>query len=185
MSEEKQVQSAPAEEQPKQAQEVATDSQDQPAQSNVGELIAESKKYRARSQKDREKIAELEKQIEDSRQKQLEEQEEWKTLAEERANKISELEPIVEMAKKQEADLRQKLLGDFDEDDRETFGDLPLDKLQAVHGKIINTTARVNVANNPAVPVNELTDEYKDISDKDRQKHWQKIIAGYQKRAVS
>ena len=58
MSEEKQVQSAPAEEQPKQAQEVATDSQDQPAQSNVGELIAESKKYRARSQKDREKIAE-------------------------------------------------------------------------------------------------------------------------------
>ena len=185
MSEE-QVQSAPtASEQPVNAQEVAPKSQDQPAQPNVGELIAESKKYRARSQKDREKIADLEKNIEESRQKQLEQQQEWQTLAEERANKIAELEPIVEQAQKHEADMRQKLLGDFDDEDRDMFGDLPLDKLQAVHDKIINTTVRVNVANNPAVPVNELNEVYKDISDKDRQTHWQSIVAGYQKRTAS
>ena len=164
---------------------VAPKSQDQPIEPNVGELIAESKKYRARSQKDREKIAELEKSIEASRQKQLEEQQEWQTLAEERANKISELQPIVEQAQKHEADMRQKLLSDFEESDRDMFGDLPLDKLQAVHDKIINTTVRVNVANNPAVPVNELNEEYKDISDKDRQTHWQNIVAGYQKRTAS
>jgi hypothetical protein len=51
MSEETQVQSAPKDEQPQKAQEVATDSQDQPTKGDVGELIAESKKYRARSQK--------------------------------------------------------------------------------------------------------------------------------------
>ena len=50
MSEENTVQSAPKEEQPQKAQEVATDSQDQPAPSDVGALIAESKKYRLRSQ---------------------------------------------------------------------------------------------------------------------------------------
>ena len=50
MSEDK-VQSAQmASEQPANAPEVANESQDQPAQPNAGELIAESKKYRARSQ---------------------------------------------------------------------------------------------------------------------------------------
>ena len=184
MSEEK-VQSAPTEEQPQIAQEMATESQDQPIEPNVGELIAESKKYRARSQKVEAENAKLVKQIEDSRQKQLEKQQEWQTLAEERANKIAELEPIVEQAQKHEDEMRQELLSDFDEEDRATFGDLPISKLRAVHGKIINTTARVNVANNPAVRANELNQEYKDIPDKDRQTHWQNIVAGYQKRTVS
>ena len=49
MSKDEQTQSASvASEQPANAPEVANESQDQPAQPNAGELIAESKKYRAR-----------------------------------------------------------------------------------------------------------------------------------------
>ena len=77
MSEENTVQSAPKEEQPQKAQEVATDSQDQPAPSDVGALIAESKKYRLRSQKAESELAKLQKEAEQGRQKQLEEQEQW------------------------------------------------------------------------------------------------------------
>ena len=144
MSEEK-VQSAPMEEQPQIAQEVATERQDQPAQGDAGELIAESKKYRLRSQKAEAELVKLQKEVEQGRQKQLEKQQEWQTLAEERANKIAELEPIVEQAQKHEDEMRQELLSDFDEEDRATFGDLPISKLRAVHGKIINTNPRVNV----------------------------------------
>ena len=151
MSEDK-VQSAQmASEQPANAQESATNSQDQSIEPNVGELIAESKKYRARSQKVEAENAKLKKQIEDSRQKQLEEQQEWQTLAEERATRIAELEPIVESAKQQETAMRQELLNDFEEEDRETFGDLPFSKLKAVHGKIISSSeTRVNVDNSVA-----------------------------------
>jgi hypothetical protein len=146
MSKDEQTQSASvASEQPANAPEVANESQDQPAQPNVGDLIAESKKYRARSQKVEAENADLKKQIESNRQKQLEEQQEWQTLAEERATRIAELEPIVEQAKQQETEIRQELLSDFDEEDRATFGDLPISKLRAVHGKIINTNPRVNV----------------------------------------
>ena len=75
----------------------------------------------------------------------MEEEQQWQTLAEERATRIDELEPIVEQAKQQETEIRQELLSDFDEEDRATFGDLPISKLRAVHGKIINTNPRVNV----------------------------------------
>ena len=151
MSKDEQTQSAPvASEQPANAPEVANESQDQPAQPNVGDLIAESKKYRARSQKVEAENADLKKQIESNRQKQLEEEQQWQTLAEERATRIAELEPIVEQAKQQEAEIRQELLSDFDEEDRATFGDLPISKLRAVHGKIINTNPRVNVDNSVA-----------------------------------
>jgi len=180
MSEEN-VQSAPTEEQPQKAQEVATDSQDQPAQSDVGELIAESKKYRLRSQKAESELAKLKKEVEQGRQTQLEEQEQWKTLAEERANTIAELEPIVKLAREQEEAMRTELLVDMSEEDRDTFGALPMNQLRAIHKKLNN--ARVNVANNPAVPVNEVIGEYKDIPDTDRQKNWIGILDKYKKRA--
>jgi hypothetical protein len=176
MSEENTVQSAPKEEQPQKAQEVATDSQDQPAPSDVGALIAESKKYRLRSQNAEAELAKIKQEIEQGRQKQLEEQEQWKTLAEERANTIAELEPIVKSAKEQETAMRTELLNDLSEEDRDTFGDLPIDKLRAIHKKL-------NVANNPAIPVNEAIGDYRKIPDEDRQKNWSKILASYKKRA--
>jgi hypothetical protein len=181
MSEENTVQSAPKEEQPQKAQEVATDSQDQPTPSDVGELIAESKKYRLRSQNAEAELAKMKQKIEQGRQKQLEEQEQWKTLAEERANTIAELEPIVKSAKEQETAMRTELLNDLSEEDRDMFGDLPMDKLRAIHKKLNN--ARVNVANNPAIPVNEAIGDYRKIPDQDRQKNWSKILASYKKRA--
>tara|TARA_R100001594_G_scaffold40078_1_gene71916 strand:- start:1975 stop:2523 length:549 start_codon:yes stop_codon:yes gene_type:complete len=181
MSEEKQVQSAPKDEQPQNAQEMATKSQDQPTPSDVGELIAESKKYRLRSQKAEAELAKMKKQIEQGRQKQLEEQEQWKTLAEERANTIAELEPIVKSAKEQEMAMRTELLNDLSEEDRDTFGDLPMDKLRAIHKKL--NTARITVANNPAIPVNEAIGEYRKIPDEDRQKNWSSILNKYKNRA--
>tara|TARA_R100000234_G_scaffold22889_1_gene12897 strand:- start:1935 stop:2495 length:561 start_codon:yes stop_codon:yes gene_type:complete len=129
-------------------QEVATDSQDQSApQGDVGNLIAENKKYRQRSQKVEAELAKLQQQLEDNRTKEMEKQNEWQQLAEERANKIKELEPIVQSAKEQETAMRAELLNDLDEKDRETFGDLPLAKLKAVRDRIINTNPKVNVDN--------------------------------------
>ena len=158
----------------------AEETQDQPANPEVGELIAEAKKYRARSQKAEAELAAMQKQAETQRTKELEAKKEWQTLAEERAVRISELEPVVEQALKEEAELREQILADFSVEDRETFGDLPMAKLRALHGKIVQQP-KVAIANNPAVPVNEVQEDWTTMSKKDRESNWDKIVASYKR----
>ena len=68
------------------AQEVATNSQTQTTEpsSEVGGLIAESKKYRSRAQDAETKLAELEKQLAKQEEDRMAKQNEWKELAEKR-----------------------------------------------------------------------------------------------------
>lgn len=159
---------------------VANETQDQPDNREVGDLIAESRKYRSRAQKSEAELAELRKKVESQRIKELEAKKEWQTLAEERATRIAELEPVVERAMKEEADMREQILSDFSVDDREVFGDLPMAKLRALHGKIIQNP-RIPIANNPAVPANEIQEDWTAMNDKDRKKNWSRIIDGYKR----
>ena len=149
-------------------------------QLEVGNLIAESKKYRARAQKSELELAELRKEIEDSRVSQMEEQEQWKLLAEERAAKLAELEPIVEAAKKQEAMLRAELLLEIPEEEHATFGELPLEALRAIVKKL--KTQRVSVSNAPSKPVNDSNVELRKIKDEDRRMNWSNILDSYKRK---
>lgn len=170
----------PPVEKPVAQEAVAEQTQDQPDNREVGDLIAESRKYRSRAQKSEAELAELRKKVESQRIKELEAKKEWQTLAEERAARIAELEPIVERAMQEEADLREQLLADFSVEDREVFGDLPMAKLRALHGKIIQNP-RIPIANNPAVPANEIQEDWTAMNDKDRKKNWSRIIEGYKR----
>jgi len=120
-------------------QELATESQS--SADNISdresELLQEVMQKKERLQKAESKIAELEKIQEVERQKQLEENEEWKTLAEERAKQLSELTPVVDQYKAERTAEKEKLLSDFPEDDREEFKELTLAQLRSVHGKIL------------------------------------------------
>tara|TARA_Y100000592_G_C5291932_1_gene231268 strand:- start:40 stop:582 length:543 start_codon:yes stop_codon:yes gene_type:complete len=150
-------------------------------QLEVGNLIAESKKYRGRAQAAEGELAKLRKEIEDTRISQLEEQEQWKSLAEERATKLAELEPIVEMAQQQEASLRTELLGELPEDEHETFGKLPIEALRAVVKKF--RTQRVAVSNSPSAPVNNDKIDLKKIKDSDRRMNWSNILESYKRKS--
>lgn len=163
------------------AQEAAAqETQDQPDNREVGDLIAESRKYRSRAQKSEAALATMQKKAEAQRTQELEAKKEWQTLAEERAVRIAELEPVVEQALREEAELREQILSDFSVEDRETFGDLPIAKLRALHGKIVQQP-KVPIANNPAVPANEVQEDWTTMSDADRKKHWPKIIEKYRR----
>ena len=66
-------------------QEVATDSQNQePTNPEVGNLIAESKKYRSRAQEAEAKLAELESIKKQQEEEALAKNNEWETLANKR-----------------------------------------------------------------------------------------------------
>jgi chromosome segregation ATPase len=163
--------------------EVAPESQETTVDEtpDVNQLVAESRKYRKRSQAAETELAKLQKQISSDREKQMEEQQQWQTLAEERQARISELEPIVERAMNEETALREQILAEFSEEDRETFGDLPLPKLRALQSKFNQNTPRVPIASNPGVPANEVPEDWTKMNRNDRAKHWDKIISSYRK----
>ena len=154
---------------------------EQTQQLEVGNLIAESKKYRGRAQVAEQELAKIRKEVEETRISQLEEQEQWKSLAEERAAKLAELEPIVTAAQEQEADLRADLLRKIPEDEHETFGALPLNALRAVVKKL--KTQRVAVSNAPSAPVNNDNVDLRKIKDADRRLNWSNILESYKRKS--
>ena len=146
---------------------------------DYGSLVQESKKYRNRAQEAESQLAKIKKKAETDRQKQMEEQNQWKELAEERAVKIAELEPLVDKFNAAEAQYREELLGDFSVEDRETFGNLPIEQLRALHGKIINKSNVVSTDGSLARTSNVENKKLGDMSKSERQANWNNIVRGY------
>ena len=146
---------------------------------DIGQLVQESKKYRKRAQESEEKFQKLSKKLELDRQKQMEEQNQWQQLAEERAAKLAELEPIVESFKKDEADQRERILSDFTEADREEFGGLSLPQLRSLHSKLINNKVVTPTSGAPARSTNPENKHWTEMEKKERQQNWGNIIKGY------
>ena len=168
------------------AEEVTTNSQEaQTDQSpEVGEFIAESKKYRARAQAAEDRLAKLEKKLQADKENQLAEQNKWQELAEQRGMKLQEQEPVIEAAMKQIESYREEILAGFSEEDRDTFGDLPLDKLKALQSKL-NSTIVPEVAPTDGTPARTANPENKswvDLSDDERRSNWDSILDAYRRR---
>jgi TolA-binding protein len=132
-------------------QELATESQSNTdnISDRESELLREVMQKKERLQKAESEIAELRKAQEAERQKQLEENEEWKTLAEERAKQLT---PVVDQYKAERTAEKEKLLSDFPEEDREDFKELTLAQLRSVHNKIIKTKSNI-----PSVDTSDST----------------------------
>ena len=147
---------------------------------DYGQLVQESKKYRKRAQESEAKLDKMLKEKETERQKQMEENKEWQQLAEERALKLKELEPIVEQFRKDEAEQREKILADFDENDKEQFGGLSLPQLRAIHSKLINKDSVVpSTSGTPARAVNPNNKDWTKMNKTERQANWKDIVRGY------
>ncbi len=169
------------------AKEVATDSQTQTTEpsAEVGSLIAESKKYRSRAQQAEDSLAKLEKKLQSDKEAQMAEQNKWQELAEQRGTKLQEQEPVIEAAMKQLESIREELLADMSEEDRETFGDLPLDKLKVLHTKLNIQTKAAEVVPTDGTPARTGNPENKswvDLSDDERRSNWGSILDAYRRR---
>ena len=156
-------------------------------QSEVGSLIAESKKYRQRSQAAEAELSELKENLKLQEQKQLEEKEEFKTLYESTKAENEALKPKVEKFEMQEKQRREHLLSQLSEEDQEIYQDLSTIKLEKHIERLGNKKVQVSDAK-------EVTSsgkfagntKFADLSEEDRQKArknpklWQQIVDGYQ-----
>ena len=103
---------------------------------NVSELIAESKKYRQRSQASETRVAELEAKINSFETDQLKEKEEFKTLYE--AEKVSneQNKAIADKWTNYETAERESLLKQVPDDEKADWQDSPLNLLSKYVSKV-------------------------------------------------
>ena len=155
--------------------------QETPTQStDVGALIAESKKYRKRSQDDRAEIAELKKIIAKNEETKLKEKEDFKTLYEKVASENESLASIANKWNKYESSKRESLLEQHPEEERESLKDLPLDTLEFVTSKINNIKPNApQVVGQTKQP--KLEKSFSEMSNTEKSANWQSILKAYKK----
>jgi ribosomal protein L9 len=152
----------------------------------VGNLIAESKKYRQRSQAAEAELNELKENLKLQETKQLEEKEEFKSLYEKMKEENSQLKPVVEQFQIQEKQRREHLLSQLSDEEQEIYVDLPTIKLEKhierLGSKKVQISDAKEVTSSGKFAGNS---KWNDLSEKDRlearknPKLWKQIVDGY------
>ena len=140
-------------------------------------LIAESKKYRKRSQEAEAQLAKLEAKLKNAEDTKLKEKEDFKTLYEKVASDNESLVANSEKWAKYEEGKRASLIEQHPEDDREALMGLPLDTLEYVTSKINSSKANApEVVGNPRGN-KELPSDWTKMSSDDLKDNWDDIVA--------
>ena len=140
-------------------------------------LIAESKKYRNRSQEAETRLAELESKLAKAEETKLKEKEDFKALYEKVSSENESLSANADKWSKYEEDKRVSLIEQHPEEDRESLAKLPLDTLEYVTGKINSSKANApEVVGNPRGNT-ELPKDWTKMSSDDLKNNWDDIVA--------
>ena len=141
-------------------------------------LIAESKKYRKRSQEAEAQLAELKSQLAKAEEAKLKEKEDFKTLYESKMSENEALAANSEKWAKYEEGKRASLIEQHPEEDRESLAKLPLDTLEYVTNKINSTKANApEVAGNPRKDYKTPPKDWTKLSAEERRDSWDDIVA--------
>ena len=138
---------------------------------DVGSLIAESKKYRQRSQDAEAQLAKLESKLAEQEKAKLVEKEEWKALYENEKGYKDKYQTLLDQRKSQ-------LLEKIDPDQREKFKDKDLDVLEFMISNIPKNDSVQPSARGSIAPKKVNWDS---LSEKDKKSSWADIVKGFQK----
>jgi len=156
-------------------QEATTDTTD------VGALIAESKKYRKRSQDAEAERDAFKSQLAKAEEAKLKEQGEFQTLYEEAKTKMETLEANADKWSKYETDKREALLNSVPEGERESLVDLPFETLEYVTNKINNMKPNApEVVGSPREASKPLGN-WAEMDAEERRQNWGEIVKGFNK----
>jgi len=160
----------------------------QEVSNEVGNLIAESKKYRQRSQSAEAELNELKESLKLQETKQLEEKEEFKSLYEGLKIENEKLKPIVENFEIQEKQRREHLLSQLSDDEQDIYQDLTTIKLEKHIERLGKSKVQISDAKEVTSSGKFASNtKWADLSDKDREAAkknptlWKQIVEGYAK----
>ena len=147
---------------------------------DVGALIAESKKYRKRSQDAEARIAEMEKKMAKAEEAKLKEKEDFKTLYEKVSSENETLSSVADKWTKYEGTRRASLLENHPEEERESLQSLDLETLEFVTNKI--TDAKTNAPQVYGKTRGESFDKpLSEMTEQERRQNWTSIVKQFNK----
>ena len=141
---------------------------------DAGALIAESKKYRLRSQDAEAKLAELQTKLEQQDNAKLKEKEEFKTLAEKFEIQVNELTPFKEKYETILANRKEQLLSQIPEDQRDKFKDKDIDVLEFMTSEL--QTANSEPSARGAIKSTKKIGDWTEMSPSDLRENWDDIV---------
>ena len=145
-----------------------------------GGLIAESKKYRKRSQDAEARIVDLEKKMAKTEETKLKEKEDFKSLYEKVSSENESLSSVAEKWTKYEETRRASLLESHPEEDRESLAKLPLDTLEFVTNKINNVQNKQNAKEVVGRTKNVVTNKPFSEMTETEKRQWHKDVLSSQ-----
>ena len=168
------------------ADQAVAETPTQETNKEVGNLIAESKKYRQRSQSAEAELNELKENLKLQETKQLEEKEEFKSLYEGLKIENEKLKPIVENFEIQEKQRREHLLSQLSDDDQDIYQDLTTIKLEKHIERLGKNKVQISDAKEVTSSGKFASNtKWADLSDEDKKQArknptlWKQIVEGY------
>mgnify|MGYP003132121575 CR=1 FL=1 len=148
---------------------------------DVGSLIAESKKYRQRSQDAEAQLAKLQSKLEEQENVKLKEKEEFKTLAEKFESQVNDLSPYKEKYEAMVDARKQKLLDRLPEEQRDKFKDKDLETLEFA-ASLIAQNAPTEAPARGSIPTKSFDGDWTKMDADERRANWSQIVSNFNKK---
>ena len=167
------------------SQEVSETASEQPTtettdnSTDVSSLVAESKKYRKRSQDAESRLEQLEKKLASAEEAKLKEKEDFKALYEKVSSENESLSATAQKWNKYEENRRNTLLESAPEEERERLAGLDLDTLEYITGKINNVKANAPEVAGNARQEFKPNKNWAEMDADERRDNWSAIVKGF------
>ena len=163
-------------EQQAQAEEQANVQESTDTSSEVGELIADAKKYRTQRQAAEARIKELQGQLDDREEAEMQKNNEWQDLATKYKSERDEYKSQAEEGLQIKESVRK-----LSDEDREFAIDLSTEKLKKFVTRSSNQTIKTNESYSTPMP-DRTVNAFTDMTKEERQSNWSKVLSSYAKK---
>ena len=168
-------------EQQAQAKEQANVQESTDTSSEVGQLIADAKKYRTQRQAAEARIKELQGQLDDREEAEMQKNNEWQDLATKYKSERDEYKSQAEEGLQIKESVRKELLNQLSDEDREFAIDLPTEKLQKFVTRSFNQKVNTNESYSTPMP-DRSVNPFAEMNKDERQRNWNKVLSNYAKK---
>ena len=148
---------------------------------DVGQLIADAKKYRHQRQEAEAKVKELQGQLDEKDEAEMQKNNEWQDLATKYKSERDEYKSQAEEGLQIKESVRKELLSQLSDEDREFAIDLPTEKLQKFVTRSSNQTVKTNESYSTPMP-DRTVNAFTEMTKEQRQSNWNKVLSSYAKK---
>ena len=168
-------------EQQAQPQEQGNVQESTDSSAEVGQLIADAKKYRHQRQQAEAKVKDLQDQLDAREEAEMQKNNEWQDLATKYKSERDEYKSQAEEGQKVKEAVRKDLLDQLTDEDREFAIDLPTEKLQKFVARSFNQKVKTNESYSTPMP-DKGVNPFKSMTKDERQGNWSKVLSNYAKK---